>query len=321
MARYLYVASQDRNGEILCCQLSAAGELTVLHRTPADRVAYLCEENGILHALLREPFQMQSGVASYRIESNGSLTPIGKIQPVHGTISAHILSHHGSVYTANYLSGTTTRMPDKLLAHNGSSIDTIRQTCSHPHCITATPDGSYLSITDLGTDCIYICTLDLVEVSRVHLPAGSGPRHLIFSPDKHYAYCSNEIGSSVSSFSWESGKLTLRNTVRILPQTYDGPSSSSAIRISKNGKQLYVSLRQYDKVCFLEVAGPHLIPRQWIPCGGISPREILLEDPWLLCANEDSHNIQVISIADPNSPRFVSSFPVLRPWCILPVER
>lgn len=317
MSHYLYIASQDVTGGILCCRLTADGRLEQLHRTSVDRPAFLCAGDGKLFALLREPFQMQSGIATYRIQPDGSLLPEGDIAPVHGTVSAHILHHRGRLYTANYLSGTTTRMPDKLLAHNGRSVDPDRQTCSHPHCVTPTPEGDYLCINDLGTDCIYVCTPDLEEVSRVSLPAGSGPRHLVFSPDGRFAYCSNEMGASVSVLSYQRGHLTLLHTVSALPEDYHGPSSGSAIRLSPDGKTLYVSLRQHDSVCVLSADGPELHPLRWIPSGGESPREIWLEDDFLLCANENSHNIQVISLKDPNHPVLTSTFPVTRPWCIL----
>lgn len=320
MTTYFYIASQDREGGILCCHLTEDGQLQLLHRVAVDRVAYLCAGEGRIYALLREPFQMQSGVASFRIGENGALVQEGPVQPVHGTISAHILCHRGQLYTANYLSGTTTKMPDRLLAHNGHSVNAERQDCSHPHCITAAPGGGYLCINDLGTDCVYVCDLELREVSRVCVPKGHGPRHLVFSPDGKFAYCANEMGSSVSVFSWTPGKLTLLDTVSAIPEGETGPSSGSAIRLSADGKKLYLSLRGQNCVCRMDVDGAKLVPERWIPTGGESPREIWLEKEYLLCAHENSHDIQVISLKNPNEPKIVSSFPVLRPWCILPVR-
>lgn len=319
MATYFYIASQDREGGILCCHFTEDGQLQLLHRIPVDRVAYLCAGEGRLFALLREPFQMQSGVVTFRIKPDGSLMQDGPVLPVHGTISAHILFHRGRLYTANYLSGTTTWMPDHLIAHTGSSIDPERQDCSHPHCVTPAPGGGYLCINDLGTDHIYVCDLDLKEVSRACVPAGHGPRHLVFSPDGRYAYCVNEMGTSVSVFAWEPGRLTLLDTVSLIPDGYHGPISGSAIRLSADGKQLYISLRGHNSVCRMDVAGATVTPKQWIATGGESPREIWLEGEYLLCAHENSHDIQVISLKNGDSPVFVSSFPVIRPWCILPV--
>ena len=320
MARFVYLASQDREGGILRCTLSPEGKLELVDRCPIDRPAYLCAEGNRLYALLREPFQMQSGVAEFVIQPDGALEQVGEIQPVHGTISAHILAKNGRVYCANYLSGTTTRMPDRILAHNGRSVNPARQDCSHPHCVTPTPDGNYICINDLGTDCIYVCTEELEEVSRVRVPAGSGPRHLVFSGDGKYAYGSNEMGSSVSVFAYESGVLTHLCARSTLPEGYTGENSASAIRLSPDSKTLYVSNRGHDSVCVFDVSGETLTNPRFRKTCGASPREIALVGDWLLCANENSNNITVFSLKNLENPEPVSIFPVIRPWCILPID-
>lgn len=318
MSRFLYIASQDAQGGILRCNLSPDGQLETAQMYPLDRVAYLCAEGDRLYALMREPFQMQSGVAEFRILPDGSLEPIGEIQPVHGTIAAHIYAREGRIYTANYLSGTTTLLPDRLLAHNGRSVNPERQTCSHPHCITPTPDGKFLCINDLGTDCIYVCTPELEEVSRVCVPAGAGPRHLVFSPDGKTAFCSNEMGASVSVFSYEDGRLTHLGLYSTCPDNYTGWISASAIRISPEGDRLYVSNRGHNSAAIFEIEGTALKSRRFLPVQGDSPREMTIAGDFLLFGNENSHTVTVFSR---KTEEHLSTFPVTRPWCILPAER
>lgn len=318
MTQFLYIASQDVSGGILRCSLSPEGRLDTVGFYPLDRPAYLCSEGDRLYALLREPFQMQSGVAEFHILPDGSLEQVGEIHPVHGTISAHIFARDGRIYTANYLSGTTTLLPDRLLAHNGRSVDPDRQTCSHPHCITPTPDGNYLCINDLGTDCIYVCTMDLKEISRVSVPAGSGPRHLVFSPDGKTAYCSNEMGASVSVFSYREGQLTPVGQYSTCPQDYTGWISASAIRISPEGDRLYVSNRGHNSAAIFDVEGTVLKNRRFLQVGGDSPREMTIAGDFLLFGNENSHTVTVFSR---KTEEYLSTFPVTRPWCILPAER
>lgn len=317
MPQFLYVASQDADGGILHCNLSPDGQLEAVGFYPLDRPAYLCAEGSTLYALLREPYQMQSGVAEFHILPDGSLKCSAEIQPVHGTIAAHIFAREGRVYTANYLSGTTTLLPDRLLAHNGRSVDPERQTCSHPHCITPTPDGKYLCINDLGTDCIYVCTMDLTEISRVTVPAGAGPRHLVFSPDGATAYCSNEMGASVSVFSYQEGHLVPRGLYSTCPEGYTGWISASAIRISPEGDRLYVSNRGHNSAAIFDVEGAVLKNRRFLQVQGDSPREMTLVGDFLLFGNENSHTITVFCR---KTEAHLSTFPVTRPWCILPVE-
>jgi len=318
MTDYIYVASHDAQGGILRLQLSPEGKLTLIDRYPIDRPAYLCAEGDRLYALLREPFMMQSGVAEFAIREDGSLVQLGKIQPVHGTVAAHILARGGRIYTANYLSGTTTLLPDRILAHNGSSVNPTRQDCSHPHCLTPTPDGKYICINDLGTDSIYVCTPELEEVSRVEVPAGSGPRHLVFSRDGKYAYGSNEMTSTVSVFSYEEGRLAHLAVHSSLPEDFSGGNSGSAIRLSADGRNLYASNRGHDSVCIWDVDGPELRNPRFLMTNGASPREMTLAGKWLLCGNEHSGTITVFNL---QTGVQTDTFPAVNPWCILPLER
>ena len=315
----LYIASQDAGGGILRCELTEEGQIRLINKTPIEKPAFLALGEGRLFALLREPFLFQSGVAEFDILPDGTLKEAGNIQPAFGTISAYILRHRGHTYTANYCSSSTSRLPDIVVPHPGSSVHPERQTNSHPHCIVPSPEGDHLCICDLGTDCIYVCDLELKEVSRVSVAPGSGPRHLVFSPDGKYGYCANEMGSSVSVFAYEYGRLTLLNTVSTLPGDYSGISTGSAIRLSPDGRKLYVSNRGHDSVAEYDTDGSALTLRRFISSHGQSPREMTLAGKFLLCGNENSHTVTVFDLeGDVTNP--VCTFPVVRPWCFLVAE-
>jgi len=311
-----YIASQDADGGILRCNLTEEGQIELVDKFPIDRPAYLAKGEGKLFALLREPFKFQSGVAEFDILPDGSLELAGEIQPTFGTISAHILQHRGRTYVAHYCSSSTALLPDKVAAYTGRGVDPNRQTCSHPHFVSPTPDGDHVCICDLGTDCIYVADLDLKEVSRVRVPAGSGPRHLVFSPDGHYAYCCTEMGNTVVTFGYENGRFYPLNTVSTLPENCRKDSTAAAIRLSPDGKKLWVSNRGHDSVAEFDVKGPELTLCRVIACHGRSPREMNVFGRFLLCGNELSHDITVFDLeGDVSAP--VCTFPVTRPWCIL----
>lgn len=317
MEQMIYVASHDPQGGIYRFSLSGDGRLTLLERYPMDRPAWLCRSGNKLYALLREPFMMHSGVAEFDIRPDGSLQQVGKIRPTHGAVAAHILCWRGSLYAANYLTGTTVRLPDKIVAHSGSSVNPRHQDCSHPHCLTPTPDGKYLCINDLGTDCIYVCTPDLEEVSRVSVPAGSGPRHLVFSRDGRFAYGSNEMASTVSVFSYCDGVLTHLKAISSLPGDFRGENSGAAIRLSPDGRTLYASNRGHDSVCIWDVEGDKLTGKRFLMVQGQSPREMVLAGKFLLCGNEGSATITVFNL---ETGELTDRASVVRPWGILPVQ-
>ena len=128
MDQMIYVASHDPQGGIFRFSLSEEGRMTLLDRYPMDRPAWLSAEGKKLYALLREPFMMQSGVAEFDILPDGSLRQAGQIRPTHGAVAAHILPWKGRLYAANYLTGTTICMPDRIICHSGSSVNPGRHT-------------------------------------------------------------------------------------------------------------------------------------------------------------------------------------------------
>lgn len=320
MKQHIYVASRTDEGGILRCLLDENGKLRVQGHYPAKSPAWLCRDGQTLYALLREPFLMNSGVFRLAIREDGSLVPEEGVESTHGTIGAHIYAENGRVWCANYINGTVTAVPDKLLPFNGRGADPARQSSSHPHCICPTPDGRYLCVCDLGRDRIELITRELEPVFSAAAPAGSGPRHLVFSGDGGYAYCSAELSSEVCVFSYADGKLNYLHSVSTLPEGCGLENSASAIRLSADGRRLYVSNRGHDSIAAFAVSGAELRPLGHIPSFGRSPRDFALAGDYLLCANELSNNVQVFSLKGETPATPVCTLAVPMPWCVLPVE-
>ncbi len=83
---------------------------------------------------------------------------------------------------------------------------------------------------------------------------GGGPRHQVYHPNLDVVYFSNEQGCAVTAYAVdrEAGTLEPMQHLSTLPdEGYDGYASCSSIRITHNGKFLYVLNRSYDSVaCF-----------------------------------------------------------------------
>ena len=321
MKQHIYIASRTDEGGILHCVLEENGQLALRERCEAKSPAWLCRDGQTLYALLREPFLLNSGIIRFSIREDGSLEPIEGLASTHGTIGAHIYAEGGQVWCANYINGTVIAMPDKLLPFNGKGADPVRQSSSHPHCICPTPDGRFLCVCDLGRDRIELLTRDLEPVSSAEVPAGSGPRHLVFSADGCYAYCSAELSSAVSVFSYSEGRLTFLHSVSTLPEDCLVESTASAIHLSEDGKRLYVSNRGHDSIAVFAVNGAGLTLLGHILSFGRSPRDFALAGEYLLCANELSDNVQVFSLKDRIPTEPVCTLAVEMPWCVLPVKK
>lgn len=320
MKQHIYLASRTDEGGILHCVLEENGQLVLRERSEAKSPAWLCRDGQTLYALLREPFLLNSGIIRFSIREDGSLEPMAGLESTHGTIGAHIYAEDGKIWCANYINGTVIAMPDKILPFNGKGADPVRQSSSHPHCVCPTPDGRFLCVCDLGRDRIELLTRGLEPVSSTEAPAGSGPRHLVFSADGCYAYCSAELSSEVSVFSYAEGRLTFLHSVSTLPENCLVESTASAIHLSEDGKRLYVSNRGHDSIAVFAVKGAGLTLLGHIPSFGRSPRDFALAGEYLLCANELSNNVQVFSLKDRIPIEPVCTLAVEMPWCVLSVN-
>jgi 6-phosphogluconolactonase len=188
----------------------------------------------------------------------------------------------------------------------GPSQDKDRQAASHAHHATTSPDNRFAYINDLGLDCIHIYKLDPATAKLTpNQPAqwtaapGSGPRVLRFHPNGPWAYCVNELVSTIDLLNWhpQTGELTLAQKTDLIPEDFHGVSRAAEIIFDKQGKFAYVANRDDDFLAGFDIDqsnGKLSFPRR-TSCGGKIPRHIALDptEGWLLVANQDSNLIAV----------------------------
>lgn len=169
---------------------------------------------------------------------------------------------------------------------------------SKPHYSVLTPDGK-LIICDYGTDRIYL--YDISDPRKPQLltnyiaPAGYAPRHLTFHPSKPYIYVACELSSKVLVLKYDE-EASLFNLVDEASAAKDEQkNTTAAIRISKDGKFLYVSTRGADTIATFAVSedGSRLKELGTTKTRGKGPRDFALDpsEKYLLAANQDSDNL------------------------------
>lgn len=312
---HIYVSSNEKDGGVIHYTLSGPGRLDYIDKYPLDRPGYMARDNDKLFVLLREPFPGQSGVVTLNIDATGSLSQPEEVMPTRGSGACYIIVYDNWVYCTNYYSGSTIRLPDRLVVHPGRGTHPVRQNASHPHCIIPTPDRKYVCIADLGTDSIYVMDKKLNPVSVLKLPDESGPRHIMFL-NSALAYCVNELSSTVSVLQYENGKFNYIRSYSTLPESYDEVNTASTLRLHKN--RLYVSNRGHNSIAVFEIEDERLNMLFTIPSGGKNPREFNTVGDYLLSANELSDNITIYKIND-NDVHQVGVVAIGKPWCILPL--
>jgi 6-phosphogluconolactonase len=254
-------------------------------------------------------------VASFAV-ANGKLTPLSA-QNSASTGTCHIsLDHTGHVLlAADYFGGSAASflVKDGALSplvwsehYTEHGPDPVRQPTAHAHFATVSPDNRFAYFNDLGDDCIHIYKLN--AVTGILTPAGtyktkpgSGPRTLHFHPNGHSAYSINEMAATVDVLEWSkaTGMMTMVTRIDLLPQDFKGGGHACDTVITKDGRFVYFTNREYDFIYGFkaDTKTGALTPIARFDCGGPIPRNFVLDptERWMLVANQTSNKISIFA--------------------------
>lgn len=261
---------------------------------------------------VREVFDdRQPAITAYRRQLEASLEKSG-CQPVSGELPCHLaLDETGQfIATAQYGTGSVALFPldengdpqpaISLVRHSGRGRYAARQEGPHAHCVLF--DGTrQLLVADLGLDSIFVYQrdpatggVDESRCRRIALPAGCGPRHMTFSADLRFLYVACELDETVVTLSRNGDDFEIAQQTVVFADAEDGNGAAAAIRLSPDGRHLYVSGRRQGKIACLALDAdglPHAVAT--LSSGGDSPRDVALspDGRFLLAANQQSGNV------------------------------
>src|SRR5882757_9935230 len=256
--------------------------------------------------------------------SSEGLRAIGTV-PSQGLAPCHLTIDASAkwLFVANYLSGTIAVypiQPDGRLARarqvvqqKGSGPVAARQKSAHAHEVVLSPDGRFLLSADLGSDRIFVyrfeaATGELTPNSepQVALPAGYGPRHLVFSKDARTIYVVTELTPAVVTFRWNAqrGSITQLGVTSTLPAADPVEPGAAEIVLHPNGKFLYVSNRGHSNtIAIFHISRDGLpTPAGHVSSNGNQPRFFNIDPSgqFLIAANQGSGELVTFRI-DPSS--------------------
>ena len=311
----IYILSCDtivNKGGIYAYNLTKNGSLEQAGYFPCDRPMYAVKCEKGLCVLLRQPFLSDNFSGYFYIDEG--LKTATQIKSTQGVVACHLCVDNSDVFIVNYLSGNIVKNGEVITQRKGKSVHTIRQTEPHTHFVDKTPD-EYLAVCDLGTDALAFYDKNLQLISEIKVPSGYGIRHLTFAKDGRYIYAVNELVPSISIFSYKGGKAELVDTVKI--DCKNEKANGAAIRLSDNGKYLYISLREENVICVYEINDENLTLIQTMDCGGDSPRDFNIFGDYLFCANEKSNSITFIRLDTYGNADEKEVVMLKNPLCIL----
>lgn len=293
--------------------------------------------------------QKSGSVSAFSIDrATGKLTllnvvPSGDPGPCHLTVD-----HTGKyLLVANYGVGSVAvfailddgRLGKRtaFLPHTGHSVNPQRQEAPHAHSIYVSPDNRFVVSADLGTDQVYVYRFDSTKGTltpnqppSAAVPPGTGPRHFAFSPNGKFAYVIEEMGSSLTAFSYDAagGVLHPLETISTIPGDYKGHNDCAELYVHPSGRYLYGSNRGHDSVAVftLDPAKGTPTPIQYVSTEGKTPRSFGIDPTgsYLIAANQESDSLVVFKI-DPDTGRLTPTgqkVNVATPICVMfePVE-
>ena len=169
---------------------------------------------------------------------------------------------------------------------------------SHLHYADLTPDQR-LAVVDLGSDRVF--TFDVSPAGKLDLvatykaPAGFGPRHLVFHPNGKIAYLVGELSSQVQTLTYDetTGSFSFLQSLTTIPSDWQEHNGAAAIKISADGKFVYLSNRGHNSLAVFTVQADYTLALvQNISTYGEFPRDFALDpsQAFLLCANQNTDN-------------------------------
>ncbi|MFM7019758.1 MAG: lactonase family protein, partial [Aquirufa sp.] len=161
-----------------------------------------------------EQVNNQGSVFSFKKSPKGNWEKINQ-QLTEGDAPCHInfRTKSQTLYTANYMGGSVSVFQTKQ-----GKIEPIsqklgfvcsgkypQQTSSHAHMVVLSKDENELHISDLGGDKIYHYKVKPDgsledKYSLTQFPAGTGPRHFVFSPNEKWVYVVGELSGTVDVY-------------------------------------------------------------------------------------------------------------------------
>lgn len=189
----------------------------------------------------------------------------------------------------------------KTLKMSGSGPNQERQTGPHAHqCLFLTYSSQFVTV-DLGADRINFYCFDEEQdefleepIQSIEVPAGNGPRHMVFNKAEDKAYVVCELSETIIMLERTVGRWHIVKEVDALPNTEKG-EAAAAIKLSPDEQHLYVSCRHQSRISHFKLDPITHKPvfEDSYSTQGNFPRDFHITDDgeWLVAANQHSNNI------------------------------
>src|ERR1700676_4132132 len=200
----------------------------------------------------------------------------------------------------------------------------------HIHMVAADPSGQFVIANDAGLDLTLVWRFDAqagrllpAAVPVVAAPSGAAPRHFAFHPNGRVFYNLYEHDAKVVVYDYDgaTGRMRHKQTIPATPQRFAGSILSSAIRMTIDGRFLYVANRLDSGLSAFAVAADgelRMFADTWVHAD--APRSIAIDpgSDLLFSCNQKGDSITSFRINASNGTlQFTGRYePLGSPACI-----
>jgi 6-phosphogluconolactonase (cycloisomerase 2 family) len=202
--------------------------------------------------------------------------------------------------------GSIGEQTDLVVHREPTGPNAARQDHAHAHQARFDASGRWVLVNDLGTDAVYVYSLDLetgtLEPGATPIVAtrpGAGPRHLV-SLSHGWVYVANELDSTVASYSFDdsTGTLAPADVAGSTRQPVGPENYPSEIAVDMDGRYAYIANRGSDLIGTIALEEAAMTPIADTATGGAWPRHLAVIGGFLYVANERSHDVTVFALED-----------------------
>lgn len=259
MKQTVYIASPESQ-QIHVWNLNHEGALTLTQVVDVPgqvQPMVVSPDKRYLYVGVRPEFR----VLAYRIAPDDGALTFAAESALPGSPTHISTDHQGQfVFVGSYNAGnvSVTRLEDGLPV---GVVDVV-EGLDGCHSANISPDNRTLWVPALKQDRICLFTVsddghlvaqDPAEVTTVE---GAGPRHMVFHPNEQYAYCVNELNSSVDV--WElkdpHGNIECVQTLDMMPENFSDTRWAADIHITPDGRHLYACDRTASLITVFSVS-------------------------------------------------------------------
>ncbi|WLS77739.1 6-phosphogluconolactonase [Erwinia pyri] len=306
MKQVVYTASPESQ-QIHAWQLADDGTLTLLQVVDAPgqvQPMVVSPDKGFLYVGVRPDFR----VVAYQIDSEGKLTEAGQAS-LPGSPTHISTDRQGRfIFVGSYNDACVSVTPIGADGLPGEPLQVIDGM-----------DGCHSANIDLSNQTLFvpalkqdrICLFDLQEngqllphkQAQVTTVEGAGPRHMVFHPNQQYAYCINELDSTVDVWKLNNahGEVERVQSLDMMPSGFSETRWAADIHLTPDGRFLYSCDRTASILTVFSVSedGAVLAVEGHQPTE-TQPRGFNIDNTgrYVVAAGQKSHHIEVYKIGE-----------------------